>query len=213
VRTAQSPRVEPSDFRHLVQDSLAGDENAWIELVRRLVHLVTKIARQYRLSPADTDDVSQTVWLRLVEHLADIREPAALPGWVATTAKHECQQTLRRAGRAYPVDPLTDSKLDRSDHPDLDVDLIEEERLRVLRAGVAELPAHHRELIELLATDPPVPYAEISRRLGMSIGSIGPTRSRILQRLRETSPVKSYLGTTRGVSDAGGDRHALAELE
>ena len=54
-----------------------------------------------RLSEADGDDVSQTVWLRLVEHLGDLREPAALPGWILTTARNECLRVIR-ARRVMP---------------------------------------------------------------------------------------------------------------
>jgi RNA polymerase sigma factor (sigma-70 family) len=195
--------AQTRDLRELVRASATGDEDAWIELVRRLAPVVVRVTRQYRLSPADAQDVCQTVWLRLVEHLADIREPAALAGWLVTTAKHECQQSLRTAGRMIPVDPLAGAKLDNPNTVDHDHNLIEAERLQALREAVTELPPHQRALLELLAADPPLPYIEISRRLGISVGSIGPTRGRILQRLRETPAIQTYLNNTRAVSRAG----------
>ncbi len=63
----------------------------------------------------------------------------------------------------------------------------------MLREGLAELSPHQRELLRLLAADPPVAYAEISSRLGIRIGSIGPTRSRILGKLRASGAVRAYL--------------------
>src|SRR5215510_1646282 len=67
---------------NLLLRARAGDESAWHELVERYAPLVWSVCRRYRLSQADTDDVAQTVWLRLLEHIAKIREPAALPGWL-----------------------------------------------------------------------------------------------------------------------------------
>ncbi|HKT02308.1 MAG TPA: sigma-70 family RNA polymerase sigma factor [Rugosimonospora sp.] len=205
--------AKASDLPTLVRAGADGDEKAWHELVHRYAHLVVAVTRQYRLSAADAQDVSQTVWLRLVEHLADIREPAALAGWIITTAKHECLRLLRSGGRTVPVDPLNGRVLDQSATVDMDGDLVEAERQQALRDGLAELAPHQRELLVLLATDPPPPYAEISRRLGIPIGSIGPTRSRILDKLRATTAIRTYLEATREAAPDGGGRHALAELE
>jgi RNA polymerase sigma factor (sigma-70 family) len=204
--------MDTFDLKTLVRASVDGDEEAWNELVRRHAHLVVVVTRQYRIPPADAQDISQTVWLRLVEHLADIREPAAIPGWIITTTKHECLRLLRSGGRTVPVDPLNGRVLDRSASDDVDGHLLEAERHQALRDGLAELAPHHRELLALLAADPPPPYTEISRRLGIPIGSIGPTRSRILEKLRSTNAIKTYLEATQAAQKGGG-RHALAELE
>ncbi len=205
--------AEVSDLPALVRASADGDEKAWNELVRRYAYLVVAVTRQYRLSPVDAQDVSQTVWLRLVEHLAEIREPRALASWIVTTAKHECLRQLRTGNRTVPVDPLAGGELDRSDPADVDGALLAAERHQALREGLAELAPHQRELLELLAADPPQPYVEISRRLGIPVGSIGPTRRRVLEKLRATTAIRTYLAATREAAPTGGGRHALAELE
>src|ERR1700685_1203138 len=81
--------AEESELSRLVQASAAGDEAAWNELVRRYSPLGMAGARGSRLAAADAQDVSQTVWLRLVEHLADLREAEALPGWLVVTTQRE----------------------------------------------------------------------------------------------------------------------------
>lgn len=205
--------AETYDLPALVRASAGGDEDAWNELVRRYAHLVMTVTRQYRLSPADAQDVSQTVWLRLVEHLTDIREPAALPGWIVSTTKHECLRQRRAAGRTVPVDPINGWQLDRPDGINVDSRLLEAERHQVLRDGIAELPPDQRDLLILLAADPPHSYAEISEILGIPVGSIGPTRGRILGKLRETNAIRTYTEATGGAARTGGGRHALAELE
>src|SRR5215469_715947 len=74
-----------------------GDERAWPALVERYAPLIWSLCRRYRLNTSDTADVSQNVWLLLVNHLGKIRDPAALPGWLATTTRRECARVLNRA--------------------------------------------------------------------------------------------------------------------
>ena len=79
----------------LVTCAAHGDEQAWDALVERYAPLVWSICRRYQLSDADTHDVSQSVWLSLVSHLSKLRDPAALPGWLATTTRRECTKVRR----------------------------------------------------------------------------------------------------------------------
>jgi RNA polymerase sigma factor (sigma-70 family) len=202
--------AEPFDLSALVKASAEGDEGAWDELVRRHAHLVVRVTRRYRMRPADAQDVIQTVWLRLVEHLSEIREPAALASWIVTTTRHECQRQLQAGSRTVPVNPLDGAELDRSDPYDIDDALLTAERHQVLLDGLAELPREQQVLVLLLTADPPRPYAEISQILGIPIGSIGPTRGRILDKLRETTAFKNYMQATREAAETGGGRHALA---
>jgi RNA polymerase sigma factor (sigma-70 family) len=200
-----------ADLPDLVRASVDGDEAAWSELVRRFAGLVAAVIRHYRLPPGDTQDVSQLVWLRMVEHLSQLREPYALPGWLITTTRHECQRCLRAARRSVAVDPFTITQLPDPDPEDLDESLLAAERRAALRAGLDELPARHRELLMLLAAERP--YSEISRLLDIPVGSIGPTRGRALQRLRSTAAVQAYLPERAGVTWTGGGRRGLLDLE
>ena len=185
------------DLPALVKASVDHDEQAWDELVRRFAGLVAYVIRHYRLSAADAQDVSQLVWLRLVEHLGEIREPAALPGWLSTTTRHECERHLRVNGRSVATDPLTMRATEPDGGPAIDEVLLAAERRQVLLDGLDQLPGHHRELLLMLTADPPYAYADISRILGIPIGSIGPTRSRALGKLRETDAVRAYLDADR----------------
>ena len=86
-------------LNELVRAAAEGDQQAWDALVDRFAGLVWAIARAHRLSPADAADVSQTTWLRLVEHLGRIRDPERVGAWLAATARHECLRVIRHAGR------------------------------------------------------------------------------------------------------------------
>ena len=173
-----------------VDAARAGDRDAWNALVDRFLPLVTSVIAKYRLQASDAADVNQTVWLRLVEHLDDLREPRALPGWLATTARNESLQVIRRRGRDTPVDPQW-APWERPDRrPELDNDLIREERAIALREAMLELAPQGRELLRLLMVDPPMSYDQISVLLGIPKGSIGPTRARILDKLRTHQAVR-----------------------
>ena len=67
---------------------------------------------------------------------------------------------------------------------EVDEGLLTAERAEVVREAVSQLPRRWQQLMELLMSDPPVSYAEISDRLGLPVGSIGPTRRRCLARLQ-----------------------------
>jgi DNA-directed RNA polymerase specialized sigma24 family protein len=101
---------EASEVSRLVRASAVGNA-AWNELVRRYSPLVMAVTWSYRLSATDAQDVSQTVWLRLVEHLVNLREPEILPGRLATTTQRECRRHMRLESRMTPVDPRTDGVL------------------------------------------------------------------------------------------------------
>jgi RNA polymerase sigma factor (sigma-70 family) len=200
------------DVSVLVRAAADGDREAWNALVDRYIRLVWSVTHAYRLTARDAEDVSQTVWLRLVEHLGDIREPRALPKWIMTTTKHESLRLIRGAQRELPVDPLTDNSLEAPDHEEVDAELLRSERHQALRDGLAELSAPHRELLLLLVADPPISYREISRLLDIPVGSIGPTRARCLERLRATPAVRAFLTAEQEPEDLGGVRDDLERV-
>jgi len=181
----------------LVTRAAGSDEGAWHEIVERYAPLVWSICARYRLSAADVEDVRQTVWLGLVEQLDKLREPAALPGWLATTTQRECLRVLRVSSRyeAFRGDP-DDSLLATESVPAvIEEEILLAERNAKLRAALADLGDSDRQLLALLLSDPPLPYARISEILGIPQGSIGPMRGRCLARLRRSPHL-------RGLTDA-----------
>jgi RNA polymerase sigma factor (sigma-70 family) len=182
----------------LLERAASGDASAWEAVVDRHASLVWAVAKRHRLSDADAEDVSQTVWLRLVEHLPQLREPRALVGWLATTTHHECLRVLRRADRQVPLDTgeldLHDLALQHGAAGGTDEALLAGERAQALREGFAQLPENCRRLLALLVTDPEPSYGQVSERLRMPVGSIGPTRRRCLERLRRCPAIVALTG-------------------
>jgi RNA polymerase sigma factor (sigma-70 family) len=195
---AQLLRDDPS-LTDLVTGARGGDVQAWDALVERFAPLIWSICGKYRLGPADADDVGQSVWLRLVDQLDKIREPAALAGWLATTTRRECGRLARAAHGPHAVV----CALDAENLPDTQSDAAEQEvlaaeRHAALRQALADLPPDGQRLIAMLIADPPVPYAEISARLGIPVGSIGPTRSRCLDRMRRSPALAALINAESG---------------
>jgi RNA polymerase sigma factor (sigma-70 family) len=179
----------------LVQAAAAGDRDAWNELVERFLPLVLSVASRYRLGASDVADVTQTVWLRLLQHLDRLREPAALPGWLVTTTRHECLRLLASAKRVTSLEPILDRRIPSNPtwqpawSDDFTEGLVQSERHEALLTAFAGLSERDRQLLSLLIQDPPPSYAEISERLQIPIGSIGPTRARALDRLRRSPAI------------------------
>ena len=169
----------------LVMRARDGDERAWAALVERYAPLIWSLCRRYRLDTSDAADVSQNVWLLLVNHLGKIREPAALAGWLATTTRRECTRVLNTAQvrHAARYEPDADNIPDGEAEP-IEQGLLAAEQHAALREAFTHLSPRDQQLIALLIEDPPVPYTEISTRLGIPVGSIGPNRRRCLDKLR-----------------------------
>lgn len=173
-------RTSPSPVE-LFTAIVDGDDAAWRLAVERYRGLLHWVARRHRLTEEETADVMQETWTRLLEHLDDIRDPAHLGGWLATTTTRQCLAVLRQRRRETPA---PDGVVDSPDSWDVDDRLDAVQRGIALRRAVATLSRRERELIEVLLEPEPPSYAEISRRLSMPIGSIGPVRGRAMRRLR-----------------------------
>jgi RNA polymerase sigma factor (sigma-70 family) len=177
-------RVDPNDVAATVRRAADGDRLAWDTLVEAFTPYLFALVSTFRLGQADTAEVVQTTWLRLVEHLDAIKQPEAVGGWLATTARREALRLLRTRGREQltgDVDIVTDPPPIGPSDPEQHA--IDADRRRLLRRAFGRLPDNCQVLLHLLAIGV-LSYAEIAAQLEMPIGSIGPTRGRCLDRLR-----------------------------
>jgi RNA polymerase sigma factor (sigma-70 family) len=204
-------REDPS-VTALVTRARTGDKQAWDALVERYAPLVWSICRQYRLSAAHAEDVGQNVWLRLVEHLDTLRDPAALPGWLATTTRRECCQFLRSEHRLGAVAATAGQDIPDDQAVAAEQQLLIAERHAVLREAFTHLPPRHQQVLALLIQDPPVPYAQISATLGIAVGSIGPLRRRCLQRLRAHPAIAALINAEAPPAAADRCGQAVVQL-
>ncbi len=200
ARKDAHPKRDDPVVVDLVARARDGDKQAWDALIGRYAPLLWSICRRYGLGGTDADDVGQSVWLRLLEQIHKIRDPAALPGWLATTTRRECGRMLGAArgpdSARFAVDAETvpDERAGTTDH-----ELLLAERNAALREALMRMPPGCQRLIAMLIQDPPMPYAKISAELGIPVGSIGPSRRRCLEKLRRDPAVAALIDAEAGL--------------
>jgi RNA polymerase sigma factor (sigma-70 family) len=194
----------PCGLADLVAGARAGDQAAWNDIVTRYAPLVWAICRRYGLGRLDSDDVAQGVWLALLEHLTALREPAALPGWIATIARRECLRVLRSSRHRSDAEPPAVRDRDaEAEFEGIERDLERAWENAILREALAELRPLCRDLLIRLFRDERPSYRAVASDLHMKVGSVGPTRQRCLDDLRQ-SPAFAVLRDAAGRVDNGG---------
>ena len=185
--------VAPRTDRELIAACLAGDAAAWEAIVARYQRLVYSIPLKARLSADDAADIFQSVWLKLYEKLTGLRDHEKLSSWLITTTTRELWRvTARKRRDAVPTAGDDDDQTDAlSQIPataplaDAERELLEQQQL--VRAALDGLPERCRNLLTMLFYEKDeLSYAEIARRMGMPVPSVGPTRARCLEKMRKS---------------------------
>jgi RNA polymerase sigma factor (sigma-70 family) len=184
----------------LVTRARKGDQQAWDSLVERYAPLIWSICRQYRLDRADAEDVGQRIWLQFVNHLGAIRDPAAVPGWLTTTTKRECGRVVRATRGPQAAGQLLEESVADRQTTTAEQELLAAERHAALHQAFTCLSPSRQQLMAMLIEDPPVPYIEISARLGIPVSSIGPTRRRCMDQIRRHPAIAALINAEDGTA-------------
>lgn len=199
-QTKREMSVKNGNNHHLITACRRGDARAWQQLVAQYGRLVHSIPVRYGLSPAEVDDVGQEVFLALAQGLDQITDPEALPAWLITTARRHSWRVLQKRKREQPMAaadlaavaaPESDASAEIVRHFGPQVPSMHEllqgwQSQETLAQGFDKLGDRCRTLLTAIFLDPAEPsYETISEQLGIAKGSIGPTRNRCLQQLRQ----------------------------
>jgi RNA polymerase sigma factor (sigma-70 family) len=182
-----------TDYRQLSDSDLIaacrdGEEAAWDALVARYERLVYTIPSRYGLTPAEINDVFQSVWLALLKNLENLRQPDRIAAWLVTTTRRECWERRRGVNYEKVITSDLDDQIVRakSEEPSPDEIVATYEKHEALRRAMDKMDSRCRRLLRLLYFDPSIPsYADVASKLNMPIGSIGPLRARCLKKLRK----------------------------
>jgi RNA polymerase sigma factor (sigma-70 family) len=182
VRREEKPRQALGDLLRRAGDQ---DGAAWNELVSRYGQLVVRTAQAVGLQPSDAADAAQLTWLRLLEHVAEIRDPEHLPSWLAVTARREAVRIARKSKRYMLCAELDTEHIGRRNLAVTDSYPVEGHFSPGVAAALAQLPPHYEKLIRELMSDDCPQYTEVAQRMEIPLGSIGPMRMRALHMLRQ----------------------------
>ena len=173
----------------LVEACLGGSQTAWVALVDKYARLIWSVPLRFRFSRPDAEDIFQAVCVDLVEQLSTVREPAALRGWLVRVATHKCLHARRRGNREESVDPVALAADLAVEAPTPEQVMESVQQQQIVREAWQAISARCRALLQaLFGEDPPRPYEEVARQLGVSRGSVSFLRGRCLQRLRRAMP-------------------------
>jgi RNA polymerase sigma factor (sigma-70 family) len=162
---------------------LQGDSQAWESLIVRYRRLIYSIPVRFSFSPSDCSDVFQSVCLRLIEHLGELKDENKVSAWLITTTTRQCIHVKAQKRRETSTEDGYDEPADPSKNME-QIRIQTQAQLNV-REGVDQLPERCRKLLELLYFDPKDPsYESIAQTMRMPVASIGPTRARCLDKLR-----------------------------
>ena len=183
---------EPHSLTELVERAQRGEQTAWIELVDRLERVVWKTVNMTTDDAEIRQDAAAATWLRLAENLGSIRDPDRLPGWMVTTARREVITHFRR--NRLVLDGRTARAEPPATQPGPEEQSEDREVREALRTAFGKLSEECQELLTLLIlADPPLPYAAVEAQLGRPHGSLGPTRARCLEYLRQMPELRHHM--------------------
>ena len=183
LQTTQTPTdYTQLDDATLVTACLAGDEQAWVTLLERYNRLIYTIPLRFGFTKGMADEIHQETCLIMLEKMDTLRDRAQLRSWIITVARRACIKRWR--GKSIEeVDLAAAEQIGHHSNVEENLGRLEEQFL--IQEAFAQLSERCQQLLQnLFLTDPPLTYEEIAEQLGISLGSIGPTRSRCLGKLR-----------------------------
>ena len=169
----------------LVALCLNGDAPAWEALIMRYRRFIYSIPVKFGFRAADAGDVFQTVCLKLIEHLHEVKDESKLNAWLGTTTTRYCLHVM---STRYREATTGDENFDEPPDPGKNLEEIRilTEEQQAIRECIDELPPRCRSLIDMLYFDTrALSYQEISQLTGMPVASIGPNRARCLEKLKK----------------------------
>jgi len=187
---------QPShELEPLVNRCLAGEEDAWSELLERFERLIYAVIRRIGFGDPEGADIYQRVAITLVEKLQTVRDLDHLGAWIVTTTRRECFSERRRMDRDRRSQADEDEALEVADPHLFDADVDRLLEVALVNEEIRRLPNPCRDLLSLLFLSEETPaYTQVAARLGVPVGSIGPNRARCLAELRKRLGKRALVG-------------------
>lgn len=159
-----------TDDRVLLDRVRGGDTSGAAELFERYAPAILRFADRLLSDRGLAEEVTQEVFLKLIARAHQYDGRAGVSSWLFAIAANACRDRRRRDRRA-PVIPL-EGLPEPSDKSDgIERGLLERERRAAVRRALSALSEEQREAL-VLARYHGLPYSEVARVLGISVGAV-----------------------------------------
>lgn len=193
----------PEDLESIVGRCRIGDQRAWSQLIDHFQGLVFSSIRRCRLPEDDAAEVFHSTFVALFQHLDRIDEPKAIGRWLVTTAMRDAIRRFHSI-KKQATDAMSQfgegAGFDLPSEENLEDEVVQREEAHAARLALAKIDTRCQELLRALYSEEESSYQEITARLGITMGSIGPTRARCIEKLRK---VLKQDGFFEDVSESG----------
>jgi RNA polymerase sigma factor (sigma-70 family) len=193
VKTASTARELAWTDERLVRECCRGNQAAWAALIEKYKNLIFSIPIKFGLPPEEAADIFQAVCVDLLSSLPQLREPKALPKWLMQTSFHKCLRWKKERLNLFEDVDALDAERDPGSEELPEVMLYQVQREQSVRDAMAALPARCGRMVRMLFfDDPPRPYQQVAKELGIAAGSIGFIRGRCLKKMRQLLKEKGF---------------------
>lgn len=181
-----SSALESASDAEIARLCAEGNEKAWAVLVRRYRRLVFTVPYRAGLDTDTAEEIFQSTFAKLATKIRSLKDPGRVRAWVVTTARRLTIDAIRARQASRTDGDAEDALLNVADPQALTSEVLEQiETQHLVRQALARLGGPCRRLLTALfyRTEGPLSYETIAAELQIPVGSIGPTRSRCLQKL------------------------------
>jgi RNA polymerase sigma factor (sigma-70 family) len=193
VKVVTAAREVAWSDERLVRECRKGNQIAWSALIEKYKNLIFSIPIKFGLPREDAADIFQAVCVDLLSSLPKLREPRALAKWLMQTSFHKCLRSKKdRLNLVDDLEVLDDERNVSVNEVPEDM-LYQVQREQSVREALAALPPRCGRMVSMLFfDDPPRPYQEVAKELGIASGSIGFIRGRCLKKMRQLLEEKGF---------------------
>jgi RNA polymerase sigma-70 factor (family 1) len=151
-----------------------GNQKAYTSLYHAYSPNIFRLAMTYtRNNTAASEDLTQTVFIKVWEKRERLKEVASLEDWLFILARNTILDQMRKEARhAAHLNHLETSTAEaHATQNDTDYPLIAKEYSRILQKAIDQLPPRQRE-VYVLAKEQGISHTEIARRLSLATSTV-----------------------------------------
>ncbi|MBI4396112.1 MAG: sigma-70 family RNA polymerase sigma factor [Elusimicrobia bacterium] len=168
-----------NDDKRIIREVLAGEREAYAELVRLYHVKVITLCLSLLGNPTQAEDAAQDVFLKAYRNLSRFRQESAFSTWIYRIAYNHCLNLLRARKRnpSEPLEAMTETQGEAG---------VKEGAPSAVEDVLSRLPPDYREVLTLREVQG-LTYAEIAQAMECSLDSVKARLRRARQALQNAA--------------------------